>query len=482
MLPPSLSYMAEKLGQYETNTVKVFPQGDIQDYTEGQIMEYILPSNSLVDLDSLFVSFAAGVDDENKTARLPADIHSLIDRITVKIGSLTVDDGARAWGVFKHKYDKLTGKSVSALSHPEIIRAGLNNAAPDFANPNSGDINESIDKTGSDFVWDSFHTHFLGTCQPRILDTSILPEIRIQFHLAREVCPSGGYLHTARVNMIEDFAPVNPSLIASPRAKYIIQNPSLKINCISFGNASYDDMISAQMKSGPLIIPFKKLYSFTDMAYSNMVDFNVQTNSLDKIHFEPSDTTYKSGNWTLARATDNNCEFNGNFIQTLNADDTPNDNVAGVLRLFAKQGPIDINDTYVDNRTASSFVGKRAQTDRELLNAVTYQVSINNTLNPQFKADITEMFQITRASVSEDMVCGHKQSFAEWTQDHCHGVIRFNRPGSTTRTPSGLNTQNSSAHMTLIGDNLPGECQMDVFAETTAMLYAFPGRAVSLQN
>ena len=460
MLPPSLSYMAEKLGQYETNTVKVFPQGDIQEYVEGQIMEFVLPSNCLVDLDSLFVSFAAGIDDaSSKIGRLPADIHSLIDRITIKMGSLTVDDGAHGWSVFKRKYDKLTGKTVGALSHPEIVRAALTNTVASInASVPGASQQETITVSGTDYVWDSFDKTFLGTCEPRILDTSILPEINIQFHLKRNVCPSGKTVAT-----VAGFAP-NPSAQISTRPAYVIEDPSLKINCISFGNSIYDDALSAQMRSGPIVMPFKKLYSYTDMAFSNMIDFNVATNSLDKIHFQPSDQKYKSGHWSVVREASNNCGVNASSKALIVG------NVSGLLELSEK---------YVDPSYSSSYVGKR---DESSAYNVTYQTSINNTLNPQFKADVTETYEITRSAVSEDMVPGHRQMFAEWFNDHCHGVVRFNRPGSTVRTPSGLNTQNSSAHMTLIADNIPQECQMDVFAETTAMLYAFAGQACSLQN
>ncbi len=472
MLPPSLSYMAEKLGQYETNTVKVFPQGDIQDYTEGQIMEFVLPSNSLLDLDSLFVSFAAGVQDpSSKLGRLPADIHSLIDRITIKIGSLTVDDGAHNWSVFKRKYDKLTGKAVGALSHPEIMRSALTNtiASSNVTAPTAGQ-QETIDVSGTDYVWDSFDKTFLGTCEPRILDTSILPEINIQFHLKRNVCPSGMEATSVGGPVVDGngekgFAPPTITPV-STQAKYVVTNPSLKINCISFANSSYDDMLSAQMRSGPIVLPFKKMYSYTDMAFSNMIDFNVATNSLDKVHFQPSDKTYKSGHWSVAREAGNNCEVNS----------TPAFDEVGVA---SSSGVLELSEKYVDPSYSSSYVGMRDESSDHF---VTYQTSINNTLNPQFKANVTETYEITRSAVSEDMVPGHKQLFSEWFNDHCHGVVRFNRPGSTVRTPSGLSTQNSSAHMTLIGDNLPQECQMDVFVETTAMLFTFAGQAVSLQN
>ena len=460
MLPPSLSYMAEKLGQYETNTVKVFPQGDIQEYVEGQIMEFVLPSNCLVDLDSLFVSFAAGIDQaSSNVGRLPADIHSLIDRITIKMGSLVIDDGAHGWSVFKRKYDKLTGKTVGALSHPEIVRAALTNTVASIsAAPPGLNQQETIIISGTDYVWDSFDKTFLGTCEPRILDTSILPEINIQCHLKRNVCPSGKVVST-----VSGFAP-NPSAQISTRPTYVIEDPSLKINCISFADSVYDDALSVQMRSGPIVMPFKKLYSYSDMAFSNMIDFNVATNSLDKIHFQPSDQKYKSGHWSVVRESTNNCEVNAS---------------TRVLSVGSGSGLLELSEKYVDPSYASSYVGKR---DASSTYNVTYQTSINNTLNPQFKAGVTETYEITRSAVSEDMVPGHMQLFAEWFNDHCHGVVRFNRPGSTVRTPSGLNTQNSSAHMTLIADNIPQECQMDVFVETTAMLYAFAGQAVSLQN
>ena len=92
------------------------------------------------------------------------------------------------------------------------------------------------------------------------------------------------------------------------------------------------------------------------------------------------------------------------------------------------------------------------------------------------------MYRLTQAAVSEEMVAGHQQPLSEWTFEDTHCAVRFNKPGSTVRDPSGLDTVNTSAFCTLVGDNLPAEANMDIFCETTACLYCYSGQSVSLVN
>eukprot|EP00965_Chrysotila_dentata_P179834 5937750-Pleurochrysis_carterae.AAC.1 len=77
MLPNTLLYIVDRLAGFSTNTFKIQPNGS-STATANQIITFDIPSNSIVNLRSFKVFYKAVLT--GTTARLPADVHSLIER------------------------------------------------------------------------------------------------------------------------------------------------------------------------------------------------------------------------------------------------------------------------------------------------------------------------------------------------------------------------------------------------------------------
>ena len=330
-LPASLAYASQKLADFETNSVKIYPNGDTQYYQDGMIIEFTLPQ-TIVDLDSIFVSFLAGVQESvgGKIARLPEDIHSLIDRINVKCGSLTLDDGFRGWAQFMKKYNRLIGKKTSPLSNPNIARKQIAPYIPDgvVADPSLYGAPDNRDQTISNsgaphFVWSDFSKTFIGTAMPRVLDLSIMPPMMVSFHLAREVCIRGLKIDTNSQDPIAKFVSEGPEIALSlggvdvtdstyntTTIPFEIRDPVMNVNVISFNSTVYDSMLSSSMGAGAVVVPFTKMYSYTDRHFLSLTDFNVSTKSLDRIHWQPGNKEYRQGKiFSPMRRQANNLDY-----------------------------------------------------------------------------------------------------------------------------------------------------------------------------
>eukprot|EP00965_Chrysotila_dentata_P036338 1210274-Pleurochrysis_carterae.AAC.1 len=91
MLPQTLLYIVDRLASFSSNVFKILPSGSTT-ATANQIITIDIPSNSIVHLKSFKVFFKATIT--GTTARLPADIHSLIERVEVSAGGVILSQGS----------------------------------------------------------------------------------------------------------------------------------------------------------------------------------------------------------------------------------------------------------------------------------------------------------------------------------------------------------------------------------------------------
>eukprot|EP00965_Chrysotila_dentata_P064983 2154612-Pleurochrysis_carterae.AAC.1 len=121
MLPNTLLYICDRLAGFSTNIFKIQPNGS-STATANQIITFDLPSNSILNLRSFKVFSKAVLT--GTTARLPADIHSLIERVEVSAGGVILSQGSNFFNTL-HMAKKAVCCDATGdpLSHPEIVRA-----------------------------------------------------------------------------------------------------------------------------------------------------------------------------------------------------------------------------------------------------------------------------------------------------------------------------------------------------------------------
>ena len=151
-LPGNLSYFLSRMQGVSTNYFKIFPN-NTGTATPSKILRFELPSNSLLNLRSLQLMFAASTTGATAGGRLPNKIDSLIERYALYAGGVLVSHGYNQYNVLRHAKDVLQGNKCSSVTgHPECVRTvsyvdgGGNGAVPPAAI--TGTNNEAYSSAG----------------------------------------------------------------------------------------------------------------------------------------------------------------------------------------------------------------------------------------------------------------------------------------------------------------------------------------------
>ena len=262
---PSLSYFLDRLSGFSTNIFRLEPQ-NATSASPNQIVRVTLPSNALLNLRSFAFHFTATTSSGAATslARLPDGIESLIDRVEVSCGGVQLSAGANYYNVLCKAKKALMDKcSDPVLAHPEIVRA------TSYVDGAAKAANETYTGTNSVFCIDSWEG-FLGTAEPKIMDSSLVPDIVVSIYLADinvlANCAGTALSGSGAADIVDDGAST---------VSYSLSNIHFTIECLGLQDATYDNMVSSMIASkGFLEVPFKQYHSFQDV-HSGQMRFSV---------------------------------------------------------------------------------------------------------------------------------------------------------------------------------------------------------------
>jgi hypothetical protein len=453
---PSLSYFLDRLSGFSTNIFRLEPQNSAS-ANPNQIVRVTLPSNALLNLRSFAFHFTATTSSTTGSiARLPDGIEGLVERVEVSCGGVQLSAGANYYNVLcKAKKALMDKHSDPVLGHPEIVRAKsyVDGAAK------TGD--ETYTGTDSHFCIDQFEG-FLGSAEPKIMDSSLVPDIVVSIYLADVnvlANVAGTDLPGTGGSDIDD----NGSATVS----YALSNIHFTIECMGLQDATYDNMVSSMIASkGFLEVPFKQYHSFQDV-HTGQMRFSVATQSLDRIWAVQRDANFNASKGArLIRGY----KVSGNFTASTSAGTIDQD--VGIPE-FDIGGTLDYNK---EKYTTAPF------NFPEITAGSTYQFQLNGAYVPQFKASFEEMSQI-----SQNSILGRPQkSHSLFTMKSNYAVqcLRLNLPDSEFgRMISGLNTRsvylNGYYHITGLGST---NRTVNIFCETTATLMIGSGRQLSVEQ
>ena len=109
--------MLSRVSAVSTQTFKLEPQNS-NSASAGQQIRVALPSNTLLNLKS--IKMLASAACAGSGARLPAKITSLIDRVSLEAGGVTIDGSSlQQYGLLCHAKASLEGDKSGPGSHPE---------------------------------------------------------------------------------------------------------------------------------------------------------------------------------------------------------------------------------------------------------------------------------------------------------------------------------------------------------------------------
>ena len=372
---PNLSYFLDKLSGFSTNYFRLEAQNS-STASPNQIVRFTLPSNALLNLRSFAFHFTASTSSASSgIARLPPDIASLVERVEVSCGGVQLSAGANYYNVLCAAKRALTDKMVDpVLSHPEMVRA------TSYVDGLGKSGNETYTGSTSHFCikqWEGF----LGSAEPKIMDSSLVPDIVVSIYLA-----DTSVLANIAGTDIAGTTTTGVDTDGVGTVSYSLSNIHATIECIGLADGTYDNMVSSMIQTkGFLEVPFKQYYSFQD-THSGQMRFSVATQSLDRL-------------WVCHRNDDYNSSVGAvplsGYKQT-GAFAAPTTGTSPTVDIGAPQ--FDIGGTLDYNKERLTTAAFDFPTPSGT--ALTYQFQLNGAYVPQFRATFEEMYQISCNSVN----------------------------------------------------------------------------------
>ena len=461
---PSLSYFLDRLSGYSTNYFKLQAQGS-SSATANNIIRFNLPSNALLNMRTFALHFNATTAASPNTAgaRLPNKIDSLIERVEVSVGGVQLSAGANYYNVLCHAKQALMGdRSDPVLGHPEIVREKkyVDNDGTLITGTNNETYVATNDST--QFCIDHWEG-FLGSCEPKVLDSSLLPDIVVSIYLAsNNVLCSVGSVALTNAAGNAGFA----GGAGAGGAIYTLNNIHATIECLGLADATYDNMVSQMIaQKGYVEVPFKQYISFRDNTLSAM-RFSVAAACLDRIWVAHHMDTHATQGKPVAVT---GFKRAGAFV-------------AGAVATAAGDVDTDIGKPSFENfdMNQEKYIAKEFNFKEPPTNSkMRYQFQLNGALYPQFQASFEEMYEISKSSV----LGAPQKAYPLSTLKDNYSVqcIRLNMPESEySRLLSGLDTRGVSLNGFYNLHNANAPRDITLFAECTSVLRIGSGKQLEV--
>ena len=275
--PPALSYFARRVMGVTTNTYKIEPNGSSSGLGSGQIITFELPTNALVDMKSIALMCGAVVSGGTK-ARLPNNLHGLIERYSIEAGGLTVAQGFPSYNVVRAAKRVLDCSICKSSSHS--VSMEHENIPREYSDVTDAAVDGAEDYSAAPYFALKDFIGFLGESGPQVLDCSLLPNMVLKIYLA----PNTVLCNSAGIDLAGT-ASTGFDLDGTGTATYTLNN--VHLNCTVYGvmDGQYDRMVESKIvNEGFLEVPFKNYQTFNDAAHAGSSRFNLGCQSLDKLY------------------------------------------------------------------------------------------------------------------------------------------------------------------------------------------------------
>lgn len=463
-LPPSVSFFMQRLSGVSSSHFKIFSQS-ADNASAGKIIRFEIPSNSLVNFRN--VRFMFNATTSTTGARLPNDISSLIERVAVYAGGVLIQNNYQGYNVLKHAKAALCGSTCDPLlGHPEIPRAKSYFDGSTIA-ADGKEVYTGVDKQFCISDWEGF----MGTVEPYILDTGLLPQITLELTLAdNAVCPvaegvllpigdevGAGTGATGTFDKVGATAPV-----------YALSNLSLQVEVVGMASSALDSVIEQRIASvGYLSLPFKNYFT-TTASHTNVSRFNVNSASWDRLWIAYRASTYAS---TKAPHVINGHKIKGAFV----------DDVAGQTAADIDIGipTYDLGGSSLLGTNSEKYISQYFRFQELTSGTVTYNLQVNGATIPAYKMNVCETLAMSQGAIPKS--CKKPvMSLDQYKDSYFVQCYRFCLDDATTRMSSGLDCRSSSMLGSLETNGMTAGAHVDMFAEVTSELRCGNSRSIEL--
>ena len=449
---PQLIYFLDRMSGFSTNIFRLEPSGSTSS-GPNSITRIVLPSNALLNTRSFKLHFlATTVAGSSTGGRLPADISTLVERVEISAGGVQLSQGTNFYNTLVNAKAALMGSRCDSVTgHSELVRANKFDGSTAIAG--TAGLDEIYSGTGTPHCIDKWEG-FLGTCEPKILDASILPDLVVSIYWA-----SNTVLASAKQNTTSALFVVPPT--AGAAAVYEIKNIHASIETIGLADSVYDNMVAGMIQSkGFIEIPFKQYFSFHN-THTGSSKFSVASQSVDRIWMAWRESSYN----TLAAP------------HPVPGYSTAAGLAAGALTPISLSG---YGGAYGTGAVEKYITNYQKFTEPGAADALKYQLQLNGAMYPQFSAGMEDMYQITKNSLPGPVKYGLTKG--QLRDSYFVQCVRLNMPDSEmSRTISGLDTRSVSlnGYVNTTG-TLSSDPNLMIFAETTSSLRVGAGRQLEI--
>lgn len=463
-LPPSVSFFMQRLSGVSTSHFKIFSQS-ADNASAGKIIRFEVPSNSLVNFKN--VRFMFNATTTTVGARLPNDISSLIERVAVYAGGVLIQNNYQGYNVLKHAKAALCGSTCDpVLGHPEIPRA--KSYVDGSAIAHGGfETYSGVDKQFCISDWEGF----MGTVEPYILDTGLLPQITLEITLAdNSVCPvaEGVLLPVGDEVGAGTGATGTFDKAGGAAAIYSLTNLSLQVEVVGMASSALDSVIEQRIASvGYLSLPFKNYFT-TTASHTNVSRFNVNSASWDRLWIAYRASTYSD---KKAPHVINGHKIKGAFV----------DDVAGQTAADIDIGipTYDIGGSALLGTNSEKYISQYFRFQELTSGTVTYNLQVNGATIPAYKMNVCETLAMSQSAVPKS--CKKPvMSLDQYKDSYFVQCYRFCLDDATTRMSSGLDCRSSSMLGSLETPGMTGGVHVDMYAECTSELRCGASRSIEL--
>ena len=251
--PKNLSYIARRLAGFSKNNFRLLTLNQTS-ATPGQIVTVDLPSNALVDLNSLTMYFKGTTTTTAGAADFSRGIESILERVEIEVnGQLLQGSCANYNQLWQVVSDTTMGEDAHGR------RRVLQNGTARTVAPGPNNV------TNRQYAIHNF-LGFLASAQPSVIDTALLGNVRIRLTLAAPTC-----------------------LVANAAAagiNYAISDIFFSIDTMSVDDGIFHKMYQKALASGNILeIPYTNYTSFssTSPSLTQTTKASISTKSLDRI-------------------------------------------------------------------------------------------------------------------------------------------------------------------------------------------------------
>jgi hypothetical protein len=312
--PKNMSYHFNRIMNYSKIPVKINCDrtGAVN---HNETIRFKLPTNSLVNLDSLVWSFdftTVKASTNAGTSRLfPRNSASIIDTLSIYINGVLVDNIVNYNHLFNLLSDHLCGKDYNGgmrdleNTDPSVTFKynDVNGQFDPFVTTQDAHTNDDSDKNKRLQV--TSWLGFLGSCSTRIIDTSLLGEVIIEIKMSD---PTITFKSAANATDVA--------------ASYTIDGSKtvMTIDRISFGDSNYYDMLKNIVMNSGLKVAYKTYNSHRGSTFTKQANktetfqFLVNANHLTKLIGTTMRSDYKDEGILLNNSQSSSFETQKNTI------------------------------------------------------------------------------------------------------------------------------------------------------------------------